>query len=120
MTVDEASQIFNVWKDWYWPCHFILNSIFMSRIPESYLPYGQDVLEEALNIVAKDYFDRGEITSSRDIQAIIGALLSYTNDDEALESASACFSNPEMVEVVKIYIGNYKRDWTGWLEKQNG
>ena len=53
MTFSEANEIFKIWNQWYWPCHFILESIFIGKIPESFLPYQPFILEEALNIVAK-------------------------------------------------------------------
>jgi hypothetical protein len=56
MTPIEAEEIFKVWKEWYWPCHFLLDSVFGPGIPESFLPYPKDVLEEALNIIAKRYY----------------------------------------------------------------
>jgi hypothetical protein len=118
MTIIEADKIFRNWSKWYWPCHFILHSIFLSKIPESFLPYPQDVLEKALNIIAKHYYDNGDLQTSRNIQESIAFLLSYTKDEDALQQASESFSNPKMREAMLTYIANYKKDWASWLEKQ--
>jgi len=32
MTIIEADKIFKNWSKWYWPCHFILDSIFLTLI----------------------------------------------------------------------------------------
>jgi hypothetical protein len=118
MDILEANKIYNNWRQWYWPCHFILHSIFLSSIPESFLPYPVDVLEEALNIVAKSYWGEGDRKYSDTIKQSIGSLLYYKKDEEALQNASENFSSPKMREVMLIYIANYKKDWISWLGKQ--
>ncbi len=119
MTIDEANKIFKTWGQWYWPCHFILHAIFLSKIPESFLPYATDILEEALNIVAKQYYDNGDLKTYRDIQGSIASLIAYTNDEEALQQASESLSNSKMREVMLTYIRNYQKDWTSWLKEQS-
>jgi len=118
MNIIEADNIFKNWNQWYWPCHFILHSIFLSKIPESFLPYPQDVLEEALNVVAKHYHDIGDLKASNNIQESIAFLCAYTKDEEALQSAHENFSNPVLVRLIHNYIKNYKKDWISWLGKQ--
>ena len=118
MNIIEADKIFKNWSKWFWPCHFILHSIFLSKIPESFLPYPKDVLEEALNITAKLYYDAGDFQASKDIQSSIAYLYRYTKDEEALQQASKSFSNPKMRETILLYIARYKKDWTSWLGKQ--
>lgn len=118
MNIIEADKIFKNWSKWYWPCHFVLHSIFLSKVPESFLPYPQDVLEEALNIVAKHHYDNGDFQISKDIQESIASLCAYTKDEEALQQASENFSTPKIREAILIYIANYKKDWISWLVKQ--
>ena len=57
MTLNEALIIFKSWQDYM----EIADKFFrlMLPIPESFLPYPADILEEALNIVAKHYFANG-------------------------------------------------------------
>ena len=118
MNIIEADKIFKNWSQWYWPCHFILHSIFLSKIPESFLPYPQDVLEEALNVVAKHYHDISDLKASNNIQESIASLCAYTKDEEALQLAHENFSNPALVKLIHNYIKNYKKDWISWLGKQ--
>jgi len=119
MEYSEANKIWNIWRGWYWPCHFILDSIFFGSIPESFLPYPQEVLEEALNIIAKSYWDEGDKNISKDIQGTMCSLQTYEKDEEALESLAKNLSNPEMIKVRLTCIANYKKDWIKWLENKN-
>ena len=118
MTFIEACEIFDVWKNWYWPCHFLLDSVFGPIIPESFLPYPKNVLEEALNIVAKDFFDKGNIQASKDIQRAMFFINCYEENEKAWEQAAKSFSNPEMMKVMLIGAENFKEDYINWI-KQN-
>lgn len=118
MQFDEADKVFKTWSKWYWPCHFMLRAIFIGKIPESFLPYPKNVLEEALNIIAKDYYDKGDVETSRGIQGAIAYLGSYAEDEKALEQASQTFFNPKMKETVLLYITNYKKDWIKSLDQK--
>lgn len=117
MTLDEAEKIFSVWSKWYWPCHFILRTVFMGTIPESYLPYPQHVLEEALQIVAKRYYDSGDIETAEIINHSMCFCLPYAKDKEAYEQATKNFSNPEIIEVLKYSIDSFKKDYEKYLEQ---
>ena len=116
MTLIEANEIFKVWKEWYYPCHFLLDSVFGPEIPESFLPYPKDVLEEALNIVAKDFFDRGDIKTSKDIQKTMISIYHYLENEKAWEKAAKLFSNPEMMRAMLGFVENFKKDYISWLK----
>jgi len=118
MTFVEANKIFQVWKSWYWPFDFILGSVFLAKKPKSFLPFPEEVLEEALNIVAKYYFDAGDIKLSKLIQESIPAIWQYTDDEAAFKEASATFSKPEMREIILLHINKFKNDWINSLIKQ--
>ena len=115
MTPIEVNEIFKVWKEWYWPCHFLLDSVFGPTIPESFLPYPKDVLEEALNIVAKHYYESGNIETSKDIQKTMTCLYYYAKNEEAWEKAAKLFSNPEMMKAMLGFVENFKKDYISWL-----
>jgi predicted transcriptional regulator len=57
MTKNEAKKIYENWRESVETLDKIL--IVFSVIPESFLPYSAEILEEAINIIAKDYFDKG-------------------------------------------------------------
>lgn len=84
MNIDRAIKIFDVWREWFYPCHLMLHTIFMGGIPESFLPYSVDDLNEALTMVANSHVYDRKITD-----AIIGTrnfLSLYLNDEEALRT----------------------------------
>ena len=118
MTLIEANKVFEVWKEWYWPCHFLLRSVFCTSIPESFLPYPQDVLQEALNTVAKHYYDSGNIEASKDIQGTIAGLCWYAKNEEAWEKAAKLFSNPEMMRAILGGVERFKKDYISWLKEK--
>ena len=118
MMLIEAKEIYKVWKEWFWPCHFLLDSVFGPTIPESFLPYPKDVLEEALNIVAKHYYDSGNIQISKAIQETMPCILCYEENEKAWEEASKMFSNPKMMRAMLGFVENFKKDYISWLKKQ--
>jgi len=133
MTIEEAKKIYNVWRD-YIEIADKLHSIF-HIVPESFLPYPAEELEEALNIVAKDYFDAGDKKTARNIQevmtahlmpyhmTVINGELTSTNekptDEEVLgemkEKLDLILSNPELKEAV---LANLKRVRDSWLKQK--
>lgn len=119
MTINEAREIFNVWKNWYWPCHFLLDSVFGPTIPKSFLPYPKDILEEALNIVAKNFYDSGNIRASMDIQKTMQCIYYYAENEEAWDKASKLFSNPEMMRAMLGFIEKFKNDYISWIKDRN-
>ncbi len=75
MTINEARIIFKSWQDYMeiaakFQC-------LMLNVPESFLPYPADVLEEALNIIAKSYFDSGNKRMSENIKGTMSYLLPF-------------------------------------------
>ncbi len=118
MTHYEAYEIFIIWKNWYWPCHFLLHSVFGPEIPESFLPYPKHVLEEALNIVAKDIHDKGNIQASQDIQKTMIDIYFYAKNEDAWGKAAKLFSNQEMMRAMLGFVENFKRDYISWVNEQ--
>ena len=74
MDINEAKVIFKNWQD-YMEIADKFNRL-MLPVPESFLPYPADVLEEALNIIAKYYFDSGNKQMSENIKNSMASYLS--------------------------------------------
>lgn len=118
MNFTEADKIFKVWSQWHWPFHSMLHSIFSSNIPESFLPYSLDDLNEAITIIANHYNDIGDQESAELVYKSIGSLLFYKKDDDAFQQASKNMSDPKIREVMLIRITNFKKDWINFIKKQ--
>lgn len=83
MKINEAQEIFKSWQD-YMEIADKFHRL-MLPIPESFLPYPADVLEEALHIILKYYFDSGDKKMSENIQETMCAyLLPRRTDEEAI------------------------------------
>ena len=61
-----------------------LKPIFWNKIPKSLLPYSVEYIEEALNIVAKSYHDKGDQKMVNNIQETQMCLISFVDDEEAI------------------------------------
>lgn len=88
MTIQEANKIFKDWQEYQEINDKLMKFFMFSGIPESFLPYPVEVLEEALNMVAKSYFDAGDHKTSKAVQETISFLLCYKEDEEALDAIS--------------------------------
>lgn len=118
MTSEEANKIFKSWQE-YMEIADKLDKLF-AQLPESFLPYPSDILEEALNIVAKRYFDAGNKKMSETIQHTMSAFLSlHTKDEEALVSMNQglklILDNPELK---KTYLEKLEECRDSWLKKK--
>jgi hypothetical protein len=117
MTINEATKIFNYWKE-----YAEINSKLMQLmcpIPESFLPYPKETLEEALNIISKIYFDSGDFKTSEAIKDTMCFLLSYIKDEEAYDMFinSTVFKDPKLREAI---LNNLKKTRDSWAKyKEN-
>ena len=118
MEILEAKKIFEAFRKWYWPCHFILDTVFFGKKPESFLPFPKDVITEALSIMEKYYHDIGNTKIADSIQTSNTVMyMSYTKDEEALEDALKWFSNPKLVEATKFKIEKFKKELEEFKKK---
>lgn len=74
MTKEEAEIVFDSWTNYMEIADKF--SKLMLFVPESFLPYPADTLEEALNIIAKDFFDSGNNKMAETIQTTMASYLS--------------------------------------------
>lgn len=132
MTKETARIIYEDWKGNI----EILDKIFkiFGVVPESFLPYSAEILEEALNIIAKDYFDAGDKRTSENIENLMimhmaglystpdGATVRKMSDEEALlcmkEKLDLLYKYPELK---KGALNNLKEAQESWSKlKQLG
>jgi hypothetical protein len=127
MTIDEAKKIFNVWKE-YIEIAEKLRTLFVV-VPEAFLPYAADTLEEALNIVAKDFFDSGNKRMANNIQETMCLhLIPYyipsggnarLTDEEVLKlmkkNLDLILENPKLMDAT---IQSLKRSQHSWIQSR--
>ena len=130
MTKEEARIIFKSWQD-YIEIADKLSKIF-SVVPESFLPYPVDTLEEALNITAKDFFDSGDKKMSNNIQELMPSHLApyyFTEsgvtgikikDEEAIEwmkrELDLIEKNPELKKTI---VKSLKETQDNWIKSRS-
>lgn len=125
MTKEEAK---NIYEDWKANIEILdkISKVF-NAIPESFLPYSVETLEEALNIIAKDYFDMGDKRTSRNIQETMmlhvgglyftpeGVTGRKMTDEEALLSMKKkldfMFENPKLKKITLETLKETQESW---------
>ena len=118
MTKEEARKIFESWRA-YMEIADKLRKLFVT-IPESFLPYPKDILEEALAVIAKDYLDNGHKEKAETIQLTIhGYLRCHEKDETALEGMrrvlDLMLKSPDLMKV-KINSLHESRD--SWAKRR--
>jgi hypothetical protein len=131
MTLNEAQEIFKSWQD-YQEIADKLHTVF-SVVPESFLPYSIDTLEEALNIVAEDYFNNGNQKAAKNIQETMSAYLTgyyLASSEGKLKASSSKLTDEETIqrmkkdldfmlenpELLEAKLKNLKRSFDSWAE----
>ena len=133
MTFEEPIKIFKDWKE-YMEIADKLGKLFI-LVPESFLPYPVETLEQAMNIVAKSYFDSGNKRAADDIQESMGKYLTgyylpveghvvignKLTDEEVLKKMKMeldfMFEHPELL---KIKLGSLKKAKESWSKFKSG
>jgi hypothetical protein len=123
VTQEEAEKIFKSWLDYLETADKF--SKLMLPVPESFLPYPVKMLEEAMNIVAKDYFDSGDHKYAKSIQDNMGHLARsfkggrLMTDEEALEEMK---STLDMIlqdtKLMKLLLRNLKESQKSWMKSR--
>lgn len=111
MTLEKADKIVNIFGKHMEHTQGKLIFIFSTHIPESFLPFPRDVLEEALNIVATHHYDMGNQKAVELIQNSIMSLSFYKNDEEAVLGAAKLFNDPAWCETVLPAFKKFQKDW---------
>lgn len=118
MTLNEALIIYKSWQDYM----EIGDKFFrlMLPIPESFLPYPADILEEALNIVAEHYFDSGNKRMAEIIEETMAYIpLTGRTDAEAITEMKKRLDfieqNPDLK---KVLLKSLKESQDSWIKSR--
>jgi hypothetical protein len=86
MTIQEAKKIMEIWGEHLEFRHAKLMTLFfVGSIPESFLPYPNEVLWEAINIMGKFYFDMGDYETSEFLKSTLDPTAFYVEDEKAID-----------------------------------
>lgn len=115
MTLEEANKIVRVWGTYLEYVHEKLNFVFGSSVPESFLPFSKDVLEEAINIVTEHYYNLDDQKAVKDLQGSVGYLFKYKDDEKAVLQTAKMFNNKKWRESI---LPTFKDFQNKWIETQ--
>jgi hypothetical protein len=115
MTLNEASKITQIWGRYLEYMGGKLLIVFGARIPESFLPFPIDILEEALNIMIEYHHKRGNKRVVEGLKVTFGALTMYVDDEEAILEAAKHFNEPRWRE---RFIPTLKKCQIDWIRTQ--
>jgi len=128
MTRAEANIIFRAWQD-YLEVGDKFRQIMLTP-PASLLPYPVDIIESALNIIAKDCFDSGDKIVSEEIQRLMTLhLFGYhvletggtLTDEEALvkmrDTLNFILENPPLKDSVLENLKSCQQSWMDMRRK---
>ena len=116
MTLSEANKIVRIWGAYLEYCQERLHAVFTGFIPESLLPYPAKTIEQALNIIAKHYHDKGDYEKSEMLRQSHRCLALYVGDEMALGGAVQAFSMPEVKDKVISNMKKVQEDWVSRIE----
>jgi len=111
MTLDEANKIIHIWGCYLEYCQERLQALFIASIPESLLPYPPEILQDAINIVAKYYHDIRDFEKYELLQKSFGRLCLYVKDENALQNAARKFNEPEVREAIISSMEKVQKNW---------
>jgi hypothetical protein len=99
MTLQQADQIRMDWAKFLEITNGRLVSLFLTHIPERFLPYSKEVIIEALEIVIKQFEKEGNQGAANITKATIPYLEWYVDDSEAIAIAAKNFVDKEYQKV---------------------
>jgi len=88
------------WGKYLEVIHGKLMLVFMSKIPESFLPFPKEMIEEAVNKIAEQHWNQGNKQAVETLQSTIPFLMAYANDEDAFASAAERFKDKKYLDVV--------------------
>lgn len=116
MTLEEADIIRKDWGKFLEITNGSLMMLFFTKIPESFLPYPKETIEEALNVVAEHFHNLGNAEAVNTVQATIPFLMSYVPDKEAIEQLKTNLSNQKYVDVILPNLGEKQREQLKYIQ----
>lgn len=115
MTLNEAGKIVQSWGKYLEYAHGKLMCIFGESIPESFLPFPENTLKEALNILAEHQRTLGNEEMVKVLQGSFEVLAMYENDEEAISKAARLFND---VTWRSTMLPVFKKFQETWVKKQ--
>jgi len=92
----------------------MLLQIFVSNIPESFLPYPKNKIDEALSIIEENQEKSGKKEHAKAIKNTHAYLGYYIKDEKAFDELIENLKIPQMRDAIISNIKTFQKDWTYW------
>jgi len=121
MNFNEALKIYKKYQE-HAEIHDKLTCIF-AILPESFLPYPPNLIEEALNVIMEELWKDGDKKSIDIIKEAQAFLISYENDTESLERMIKTLTflekNPELKKAKLDHLERSRKSWLDFKDKES-
>ena len=117
MELEEASKIVNIWGIHLEHFFGKLIFVFGGKIPESFLPFPAEMIEEAVNVIAEQHHRSGNKEAVKALQSTLGYLVGYVDDREAIERAAEFFIDPRWQEKTLPAFKRAQQEWMSQLSR---
>lgn len=111
MTIREAGKIVEIWGRYLEFCSKLI-VVFGHKIPDSFLPFPKDILDEAIDIIIDQYHKEGNKHMINVLEeSRYDLYIRYVNDEEALINAAEMFSNSELRQALATSLKELQQEW---------
>ncbi|MFA6492663.1 MAG: hypothetical protein WCV58_00785 [Patescibacteria group bacterium] len=118
MSLELADAIRMDWGKFLELTNGTLMGIFMSTIPQSFLPYPKETIKEAMGIIIKHCSDSGDSKTVELCQTTLAFLEFYVSDEEAIKKASKFFNDKNYLEAVLPRLAETQRKQFEYLQNK--
>lgn len=118
MSLESADAIRMDWAKFLELTNGSLMMVFIAAIPQSFLPYPKEAIEEAMDVSIQQFSKNGDDKAVELCKATLPFLDNYIDDKEAIEKASNFFNNKNFLEVVLPHLGETQRKQFEYLQSK--
>jgi len=93
-----------------------LMMLFMSKIPQSLLPYPKEKIIEALDVITQHFAAIGNSEAVKTIESTKPLLEFYVDDQEAIQAAIKNFSNENYLKAILPKLPERQKDLLAEIE----
>jgi len=108
MDLKEAQKVVSEYGGFLECANERFGAIFFTHIPQSLLPFPPEHIEEALNVVAKFYHEKGDMGKVRLHQEVMAELMCFKSDEDALLQAIKMFNDKKFWDFVMESVKNFR------------
>jgi len=111
MTLEKAQKIVNIWGIYIEYFQSKLTILFRNHIPESFLPFPKETLEDAINIIAEYYHNSEDKKAVNVLEESACWLTTYVKDEEAILKTINFFNDKKKRDAILPAFKEFQDKW---------